>query len=299
MDPVLIFAQLFQGRLEVIGHEEGRCIKVENPTWQQFLVHMEDHLFGDNPYGVYPLTEVDGEAAVRWGCVDFDTGIEAGLIHGQNVRSVLHTFGIEGWIEISRSKGTHLFVFFDGWMPAKLVREALIGACETVQAPIDEVNPKQTDLRGIGNYVRLPYPNGYNEKQRRVMIEPSTLELYSLEEFLMEAPDLLCSLEQLQQLHTLYKPPAKPKPPKIEYIPDTNGPRGMKALSRHILANGPKETGDRSGALYALAQSLHRDGLTRSEALAILYEADQRWGKYIARDGDTRYIDKMADKVWG
>ena len=296
MDPVETFADLFQGRLDVIGHEEGRCIKIENPTWDTFLNNIEDHLFGDTPYGVYPLTDIHGEACVRWGCVDFDTGVEEGLIHAANVKTALAMFSVRGWTEISRSKGTHMFVFFNDWLPASLVREALIGVCEVVGAPTTEVNPKQTDLRGIGNYVRLPYPNGYMNTGRRVMVEDQTL--ISLEEFLHTAYRERASFEMMQQVHSLYKPPPKPKPPKVEYTHQNLIPSGMKALSRHILNNGPKANGDRSGALFALAQQLRRDGLSMNEALPILYEADNRWGKYIARDGDTRYIDKMAEKVW-
>ena len=55
-----------------------------------------------------------------------------------------------------------MWVFFQEAMPATDVRNGLLAACEIVEAPAKEVNPKQTELtgKGWGNGVRLPYPAG-------------------------------------------------------------------------------------------------------------------------------------------
>lgn len=304
-DTVDAFAYLFQGRLDAYGTEQGGCDRNTSGDWDAYRTRVIEHLYGDTPMGVYPMVLEHDEFRVSWGCVDFDEGDEVSWIHSRNLHTALSTFGIQGWIERSRSKGFHVWVFCDDWVPASTMREALLGACQIVGAPTKEINPKQTELRisddgslQLGNYVRLPYPHGYENGERRCVVDLDG-SMIGLDRFCDTALDSTVVAADLEPLVAVYEPPAKPKPAVVPYISEPATMRsGMKALSRHILNNGPKEGGDRSSTLYALAQSLHRDGLTYSEAIDVIYDADRRWGKHIER-GDPEYLDRMCAKVWG
>lgn len=300
LEVVAGFADLFEGRLDVLGAESGMCVRVPFPSHSTYVQAIEDHLNGDTAIGTYPMVQREDGWYVRWGCVDFDIGDQASLIHAMNLELLLESFGIRMWIEISRSKGVHCWVFASEWIPASKMRFGLIGACQTVNAPTTEINPKNHTLSDgkVGNYVRLPYPYGWEGTRRRMMVNATTNQPFSLERFVENALESRASADDIEALQGLYTPPPKPKPAKIRHINDPTHSHGVRGLSRHILVNGPKEGGDRSSALYALAQSLHRDGVGYDEALKVVYEADSRWGKHIER-GDPEYLDRMCQKVWG
>jgi hypothetical protein len=303
-DVVSGFASLFEGRLDVLGAETGMCVRVMHPTYSSYLDAIELHLFGDTPIGTYPMRETTDSAGtewfVKWGCVDFDLGYEVSIVHAMNLELILGTFGIKAWVEISRSKGVHCWVFASEWVPAAKMRFGLLGACQTVAAPTTEINPKNHILGDgkVGNYVRLPYPRGWEQTHRRVMVDTTRNDTIPLDTFVDVALEFRTNLAEIEALQELYEPPPKPKPPKVKYVHEPSRTYGIRGLSRHILVNGPKEGGDRSSALYALAQSLHRDGLTFDDALKVVYEADASWGKHIER-GDPEYLDRMCQKVWG
>jgi len=40
-----------------------------------------------------------------------------------------------------------------------------------------------------------------------------------------------------------------------------------------------------------------QDGLTCDEARELLYDADERWGKYTAR-GNTEELEKILSRLW-
>jgi len=294
------FCELFQGRLDVYGTEEGGCVRVTDPTWETYVSTIENHLYGDQTTGTYPMVEMDGDWFVLWGCVDFDEGDEPSYIHAMNLYTILSHFGIATWLEKSRSKGWHCWVFADDWIPATTMRRALLGATETAKAPIKEINPKQeTMAQGqVGNYVRLPYPNGWESNLRRCVIDPATSEVLPPTTFASVALQTRATLQMIEEVMGLWKAPAKPKPRPMAYVDAPVNAGRMGPLSKHILRSGPKEGNDRSSTLWTLANSLYRDGVSYSEALDVMYEADRRWGKFLERD-DAKYIDKMCSKIWG
>lgn len=301
-DTALLFARLFEGRIDAVGGENGLCERVAEPTWEKHVQRIKKHLEGD-PMGVYPLVYTPPDMwRVHWGCVDFDEGIEASWIHARNLHAMLQHLGVAAWIELSRSKGCHVWVFADAWVPAETMRHALWGVTDSVKAPTREVNPKQTMLRnteGLGNYLRLPYPGGWEATGRRCMVDPADGSVIGTEEFLEAAWATRVTEPQLEELLTFYTPPKKPRPPIVPHTYEARTPSsGMGRLSRHIYTNGPKAGHDRSSTLWALANSLHEDGLPYGEALDYLYEADRAWGKHIASD-NAIYLDRMCDKVWG
>ena len=133
------FGFLFRGRLDVYGTEEGGA---DRDDTESYSTRIQNHLLGVRPMGVYPMVDHPNDGwVVTWGCVDFDEGDLPSWVHAVNLQAVLHTFGITAWIERSRSKGYHVWVFLKGWTEAALVRRALLAACQIVDAPTKEINP--------------------------------------------------------------------------------------------------------------------------------------------------------------
>jgi hypothetical protein len=309
-DLVAQFADLFEGRKDAYGTEEGGCWRPELlDSHGQYHMIIDGHLSGNTPIGVYPLRlHEDRTAWVKWGCVDFDEGDEESWVHAVNVVNVLSQTDITGWIERSRSKGYHVWVFAEGWVPATLMREALLAACQIVDAPTKEVNPKQTELSGdgVGNYVRLPYPGGDDgggTRRKVIMLTFDNVKVaHSLATFVSGALATRCTAEALQRVAKLYTPPAPTRPDYIpDHIPKGGLHRRMTGLAYRIYTDGPYEAnGDRSGALWRLAQTLVRDGNhTYDEMLTLLTEADSRWGKFHERPNGAELLQRTLDKVIG
>ena len=162
------FMALFDGNHAAVGTEEGGCLRWPDQlpmladVWWECMV--KDHLTGEHsPIGVYPMVHSDAGWQVKWGCVDFDEGETQSLVYARNVANALKAMGVQGWIERSRSKGYHVWVFAEEWVPADLMREALLGVCQVVDAPTREINPKSSGFDNpatLGNYVRIMYPGG-------------------------------------------------------------------------------------------------------------------------------------------
>jgi len=281
----------------------------ENPAggWHKavgagYVIAVEDHLLNANKpnIGVYPLTRHNTENGpvyvTQWGCVDFDEGEEASLAHATNLHAVLQQLHVASWVERSRSKGYHLWVFFDEPLPARQVREGLIGACNVVDAPTVEVNPKQLVLtgQGLGNGVRLPYSCPRNEGRNVIVYGSSDM---MLEGFVELASKTRVTAEAWKAVTALYKPPEAAPEPKVTY---TYGGGGLHGLAGAVRRGGPRSTadkpgGDRSATLFSLACAMVRQGFSNGDVLTELEEADKDWGnKFMKRrDGRQRLWDMV------
>ncbi len=323
------FYELFQGNLWAYGTEEGGCARIDNPTDTPALRMrdlMELHLRGDasqciagEGMGIYPMVEMApipspaGSTSgfqwrVHWGCIDFDEGDEESWVHAKNVHLVLQTFGITAWIERSRSKGYHVWVFLQDWTDAGLVRRALLAACQIVEAPTKEINPKQEELAQgqLGNYVRLPYP-GYLKREhstsptRRVMYAPTGDGTVPLEHFVRMALDTRASSAALEKLASYYKPPVVPLRERAwGGLQEQRGEPIARLMGKAkiIFEQGPIDNKFRGHTLFKFACILFEDGRhTRDEAYDLIEDADHRWGKFFERPDKARYYTAILDKA--
>ena len=293
------FAALFVGRLDAYGTEGGGAVHVDPADVGGYVERIRRHLGGTTPTGVYPY--VNGY--VHWGCVDFDEGEERSWVHAVNLHNALAAFGIQGWIERSRSKGYHVWVFGEGWVPAPTMRRALLVACQVAGAPTREVNPKSETLADgqLGNYVRLPYPGGTGMRRSmyRPAPEPHAGGVVTLAEFLESV--IPVDGAALDLLAEMWQPPAPPPRPQRTYTP-RDGSTAMErvsGLTKTIIEGGPLEGADRSGTLFKLAVKLCGEAaLSDSERLDLLIDADLRWGKFMARPDGEQRLQKMLDDAW-
>ena len=308
------FVELFRGgRIAIDNYDDSKGFRPwesdtgepKEATGETFYQAVLTH-FGSykTPIGVYPLKKEEDRYVVYWGCVDWDEGEEESLIHATNVQTLLWQLDIPSWVERSRSKGYHLWVFFTEAVPAVDVRNGLIAACRIVDAPIKEVNPKQTVLsgKGWGNGVRLPYPSKVDAQGtiptrtgRNVVLDPEGEGDLSCSEFCRMAHETRVTPEDWEPVLALY---VKPKPMPIPKVNPFLSTSNMRGLAGAIRRNGPRITtknpsGDRSGTLFALACAMHEQGFSSADILTELESADVDWGSKFAKRPDGK------KQLWG
>lgn len=291
------FVTLFRGRGDCYGSEAGGCVR--NKLDRQVFV---EHLEGKQGIGVYPAVPASVPFCV-WGCSDIDV---EDLPAARLLQRTLELAGITSWVERSRSKGYHVWVFASEPVPAETMRRALLVVHQVADYPAKEVNPKQSDVsvHKVGNYVRLPYLGGLvTVPLRRVILDGDDNPI-PLDIFVDLAMSSRTSLETLQHIASFYKEPVKQK---IDYnFSDMNDEdleealRVTSPLARVIWKQGPLEGQDRSTALTRLAHVCFRSGISPSMATVIVVDADKRWGKYHARgDAGRSEIEKIILRAYG
>jgi len=274
--------------------EDGTPFRANGAFFQEAIL---DHLWGQHHLGVYPLMEIEGSPScnVGWLAVDWDEG-DISLIHAVNVRELLAEMGVVSWVEASRSKGYHLWVFLQEDIPAQLGRNAMFAACQIVDSPTKEVYPKQVTMpaKGFGNGIRLPYalgrPQGRQEALRR-----SEGNL-SLEEFTALASDSMTTRQQIVKIASLYQPPPSTRPIITPKFTQRRVDADFKFVARDIWDQGPTHN-DRSLALFSFACSLFRQLYSPDAVLEWTRQCDLKWGQKFAARGASgeQQLRKLVD----
>lgn len=287
-DIVKKFATLFQGRTDVYGSWEGGCIK-EPIDESRFT----KHLWGQEYIGIYPLLDNN---TVMWGCSDIDVN---DIDQARNIQLALKIKGISSWVE-QTVKGFHVWVFVNKSIEAWIMRRALLAAHNAVKVPAKEINPKQEEASGYGNYVRLPYPGDFFESAKvRYMLDSNDNRM-SLETFLTDAMQNRTTQELLTPLANMYVPkqPAiingSTPPMPIDVAKTLLTPYTLK-----MFLNGPLADSDRSGTLVRLAYRLRSDGVPVELAYGIIRTADMQWGKFYNREDGEEHLMKIISDVYG
>jgi hypothetical protein len=293
---------LFRGRGDAHGTWEGGC-KREIVTIEKF----RNHLAGHELIGIYPVVPMRGEPRCVWGCSDIDVD---DMDSAFNLATAFAVKGIKAWVEKTR-KGYHVWVFSTRTVLAATMRRAFLAAHQAINYPAKEVNPKQEQIgNGLGNYVRLPYPNAfgeltadhhYNDVHVRYMIDEEGHKL-SLGMFVSNAIQRRAEPEELEILASFYKPPAIST---FEYQEQQVTDDIMSLVHRAggmayvIWRDGPKNGSDRSLSLWKIAMQCRDNDLTPSEAVEVVRSADLRWGKYWMRKDPDMEIHRMIAKAYG
>lgn len=300
-DPTAAFAYLFRGRTDAYGLVHGESVKREVT-----LDIYREHLAGHFAIGIYPLVKTASGMRVAWGCTDIDDGYEKSWPLARNMQKTLALLDITSWIEVTKGKGYHVWVFVEGWIPAENMRNALLLAHQVAGVSPTEVNPKQTATKdgavGLGNYVNLPYPLGYQQAGRRVVLEHPDGGWLDVEDFLSAATESINKPEVIAKAAALYVPPPTPKRVQIDGYDgqvDKHLTDKLTGLAFTIFRDGPLDGRDRSGTLMRLAHLMAESGvLTPGEAVALLADADIRYGKF-HEQGRPEMIDEMVALAFG
>ena len=148
-----VFRTLFVGRTDVYGTynpNNKRVWQVKAAVTDQVLLA---HLRGVQPCGLYPLDK----DTIRMAAVDFDVADAnppAGFVRR------LTDLGLTSYVERSKSKGYHVWLFFDApGVKAKIARAVIGGVLGEMRQSQVEIFPKQDALgpdAQYGNFINLP-----------------------------------------------------------------------------------------------------------------------------------------------
>ena len=140
------------------------------------------HLRGGATVGIYPLLR--GDTCTLLAC-DFDKGTWA--LDALAYLDACHANGVPAALERSRSgNGGHVWVFFDGHVPATqaramgaaLLRQAMAARAELDLSSYDRIFPSQDFLpkAGFGNLIALPLQGECVARGTTVFLDPTSLE---------------------------------------------------------------------------------------------------------------------------
>lgn len=296
-DLVLSFAHIFEGTTRAYGGDMGRAI------WSPVTaVTYERHLTGVEPIGIYPVEfNSDDEPMVRWGCCDIDTGDWS---EAYQLGMALEGMGFRPFVERSRSKGWHIWVFTDTWVPARVMRRALKVAYAAIGLPAKEANPKSENLRPnqLGNYVRLPYKGALvlPTQERQVMMTQwgrhNDGDVLSFRAFMRISDEMLFTdYRRIEHWASKwYESPRK----HVHVEVDDSDVLAVAALLpadwHRIWLTG--EVRDRSATFVAMAHNLAKMGWQPQQVFTVLWGCP--WNKYRDRNDGVGYVQDIVDRAF-
>jgi len=152
-----IFKDLFRGRMDAYGAGKGQCVKQQ--LTDSLLI---EHLSGNGTrIGMYPLSpDIENGTSSWWITIDFD---DSCLDTAKKAYAALDTLGIQAYIETSKSKGHHVWIFCSEPINAVNLRTVADFAMQQAHIADYELFPKQDPLTkdasgkwNFGNYINLP-----------------------------------------------------------------------------------------------------------------------------------------------
>lgn len=197
------FMSLFAGNESAYGVYEinketqsGKKVgKAETRKEQLTLEDWKDHLSGKKSIGVVPIKN---DSTCVWGCIDID---KYGIDH-ESISKRLFEEKIPMLTCTTKSKGAHLFVFFETPISAELLQNWLKTIAAGLGFGTSEIFPKQTKIlteRGdVGNWLNMPYFGGSDSD--RYCVSPNGKKL-SAEEFLKIANKIKIDPKNINEYH--------------------------------------------------------------------------------------------------
>ena len=288
-DPIEKFMLLFGGRTDAHGTWEGGS-KKSPVSYETFA----KHLYGEELIGIYPLT--DG-SSVRWGCSDIDVD---DLDAARNLQTALRVKSVPSYVE-KTARGFHVWVFANDWIPAPIMRRAFLSAHEVIGLPPKEVNPKQEEASGLGNYVRLPYPGGIDSMpENRYMLFDREDEPMTLKQFIDSAYETRVNINLLRPLAERHRPKTRAVLDQLQTSASVQEAlTHVNAFVKNIWRNGPFESRDRSNTLCKMVHKMHEQGTPMNMAYIVLHDADKRWGKFHLRTDCVEQLVKIVEDIYG
>ena len=288
-DPIEKFMLLFGGRTDAHGTWEGGS-KKSPVSYETFA----KHLYGEELIGIYPLT--DG-STVRWGCSDIDVD---DLDAARNLQTALRVKSVPSYVE-KTARGFHVWVFANDWIPAPIMRRAFLSAHEVIGLPPKEVNPKQEQVNGLGNYVRLPYPGGIDAiPENRYMLSDRDDNPMTLKQFLDSTFEARVNINLLRPLAERHRPKTRAVLDQLQTSASVQEAlTHVNAFVKNIWREGPFESRDRSNTLCKMVHKMHEHGTPMNMAYIILADADKRWGKFHLRTDCVEQLVKIVEDIYG
>ena len=271
-----LFRERFVGRMDVYGTYDpvsGKSWQVKTSVTDKVL---RAHLQGEQPYGVYLLINNLTRAAV----VDFDDNNPSN-VHEFVVRA--KHYGLPSYVETSKSKGFHVWLFFSGCgVIAAKARAVLRHILYEMEYPRVEVFPKQdtlpSDSKKFGNFINAPLWGRLISQGRTVFLNVAdgSLRPYADQWALLQSVELIPEslLDDIIEVNDIRV--------GIDPIPDKKMslgvflslPGALPPCARRMLAEGV--TAYQRDSCFRLAVSLRKVGLPYDLATATLLEWSQK-----------------------
>ena len=268
-EKIRLYASLFQGLKTAYGTYDpvsGKHWQVKKPVKRKTIC---DHLKGRRPYGFYPLVGNN----TRVGVVDFDNGDPIPAI--RFIERAKH-YGISAYLERSKSKGYHVWLFFQKeGVSARKIRLVIAHVLKEIEIPDTEVFPKQDYLNGTGyygNFINAPLFGKLVPKGKTVFITADAhLNPYPDQWAFLESVERIDEnlLNDIFELNELDK---KTTSHIEKRYSEKKGRPGysLPACIQSILRNGVEF--DQRVATFRIAVHLKRIGLPEDCTAAVLLE---------------------------
>lgn len=264
-DKLAVFRACFSGLTDVYGTYDprtGRARQVKAPVTDEVLLR---HLKGEQPYGVYLLTGERTRAVV----VDFDEEDTGPPL--EFVQRARH-YGLTAYLERSKSKGWHAWVFVDlPSVPAAKGRAVVKTILADIEHPHVEVFPKQDRLAGgtcYGNFINAPLFGGLVPEGRTVFVDVARgFEPYADQWALLTSVRRVteADLDAIIEINDLAVEDS-PCRPRLSGTEGGQWPIGLPPCAQRMLAQGVRE--NQRVACFRLAVGLKKAGLPEDVAVA-------------------------------
>jgi superfamily II DNA or RNA helicase len=277
-EKVALFRSLFTGREDVHARRWenqqtgksgwgpavlGGWVNARRPD-REYLPYtngvIEMHLGGDIHAGLYPLQHGD---TCRVLACDFD---DAGwVLDSLAYLDAAHATGVPAALERSRSgDGGHVWVFFDGNVPAAaarkigvhLLREAMTMRAELDLVSYDRLFPTQDFMPkgSFGNLIALPLHGECRKRGTTVFIDPTTLEPFEDQWAFLSTLQSLSSQSAIELADALGE--LATGPDASTYRRPTNGSAGPKPPPKITARSEAMLAVDRIGMPPAMLAAL-------------------------------------------
>jgi predicted ArsR family transcriptional regulator len=283
------FISLFKGRKDCYGLQKF-CMK-EPLSHELYLAHIE----GKQRIGVYPLHNGDGSGPGQWAswiAADIDDG---DFNKALKLHERLEVLGISSYIERSKSKGYHVFTFFNKDIEAlklrlvwKMLLDDLGFKCELF--------PKQdkSDESGYGNFINLPLFGGDVSNEKTIFVDSKGLPLFITPEELSQiVVNDIKLVEQIIEDNNL-----KETSDVIRDYIQTPSLVGSSKLEMSPcvkrIIDGEVKAGQHNEAWFRLAIYYKEKGTPRVEATKILLE----WNKKNKNNNPEKELLRTIQSVY-
>ena len=272
------------------------------------------HLDGSLNKGVVlpPIRKPDNKC--KWAAIDVDGEVYNNEQIKIQLLQKIEKLNLPLIACFSKSKGLHLYIFFEDWTEAKTVRNILLTFLDKLGLPENtECFPKQTELSeaDTGNGIMLPYMNGIGNDWIKSFNEKKIFT-GSLEEFekkilfnIVNAKDIKIEL------------PTKPEPKK-DFIDDPRSTKWeiLKALKDGTIEQHPSMGGKYHSWIQVIIAKCVKEDFGDNEILKLIQmvhqdsrglgytwpESYQKQINYCRRDtrfnkpnpGDTNKLEKQS-----
>jgi len=263
-----IYRSCFTGLNTVYGSYDprtGRAYQVKETVTDQVLIR---HLTGKQPYGLYLLVEDRVKALA----VDFD---EDDLTPPMEFLASAKNYSIATYIEVSKSKGFHVWMFFEGngvrADKARLVTQCIL---DEIGKPNTEIFPKQDRLEAgtqYGNFINAPLFGALVPKGRTVFLdEMNPIHPYRDQWTLLKnvrrvSEALLDEIIEINEFCRNNKTPAKPHKPEPVHMFSSFG---LPPCAQKMLAEGVADY--QRVSCFRLAVQLKKAGIPEDIAMTAL-----------------------------